>query len=218
MGVASLSHQGRVLRFRTDPNSVTWEYNLRTNVEKTYGGQVIQVLSANIDNLRITADAGLGGWAYVEHVAVFFRDMLFNQREGLSEPGIFRYPTRGWELKVFAMNFPFKDSVEDVVREFTMSFKVQEDVSGIVTTSLIESEMAKLSKGVGYTRNEYNTPSQEWVDGEYVPVPLDRSAGTVGGADGEYDDDENPANDNMIVDPNNPPGPGGSPITGLLPP
>ena len=177
MGIASLSHQGKVLRFRTDPNSVTWEYNLKTNTEETYGGRVIQVLSTNIDNLRVTADAGRGGWAYIEQVAIFFRDMLFDQREGFGEPGVFRYPPRGWELKVFALNFPFKDSVEDVAREFTMAFKVQEDVSGIVTTSLIETEMAKLSKGIGFTRNAYNTPEQELVDGEYKPIPLDRSTG-----------------------------------------
>ena len=176
MGIASITHQGKTLRFRTDPNSVLWDYNLKTNIEETYGGQVIQVLSTNIDNLRITADAGRGGWAYIEQVAMFFRDMLFDQREGLSEPGVFRYPTRGWELKVFALNFPFKDSVDDITREFTMTFKVQEDVSGIVTSSLIESEMAKLSKGIGFTRNEYNTPTEELVDGVYTPIPLDRSA------------------------------------------
>lgn len=173
MGVASLTHQGKTLRFRTDPNSITWDYNLKTNIEETYGGQVVQVLSTNIDNLRVTADAGLGGWAYVESVALFFRDMLFDQREGKSEPGVFRYPTRGWELKVFALNFPFKDSLEDVVKEFTMSFKVQEDVSGIVTSGLIETEMAKLSKGIGYTRNAYNTPAEEMVDGVYTPKQMD---------------------------------------------
>lgn len=217
MGIASITHQGKTLRFRTNPNSITWEYNLKTNVEETYGGQVIQVLSTNIDNLRITADAGSGGWPYLESVALFFRDMLFDQREGRGEPGVFRYPNRGWELKVFAMNFPFKDSVPDILKEFTLTFKVQEDVTGIVSSSLIESEMEKLSKGIGWERNEYNTPSLEWDDGEYTPVPLDR---TITGPDGvtqEYDDEENEANDNLIVDPKNPPGPGAPPITGLLP-
>lgn len=177
MAVASITHQGKTLRFRTNPNSITWEYNLRTSIEDTYGGQVVQILSANIDSLRITADAGRGGWAYVEQVALFFRDMLFDQREGLGEPGVFRYPTRGWELKVYALNFPFKDSVSDVLKEFTMNFRVQEDVTGIVSSSLIESEMSKLSKGVGWERNEYNTPAAEWNDGEYRPVPLDLGSG-----------------------------------------
>lgn len=212
MGIASITHQGKTLRFRTNPNSITWEYNLKTNVEETYGGQVIQVLSTNIDNLKVTADAGNGGWAYLESVALFFRDMLFDQREGRGQPGVFRYPNRGWELKVFALNFPFKDSVDDVLREFTMNFKVQEDVSGIVSTSLIEAEMAKLSKGIGWERNEYNTPSLEWNDGEYTPIPLDRSG------DGADDDSAtNPADDNMIVDPDNPPSGGADPIQGLLP-
>lgn len=211
MGVASLTHQGRVLRFRTDPNSVTWDYNLKTNVEETYGGQVVQVLSANIDNLRVTADAGRGGWAYVQYVAEFFRDMLFNQREGQGEPGVFRYPPRGWELKVFALNFPFKDSVDDILKEFTLTFKVQEDVSGVVSSSLIESEMEKLSKGIGWTRNDYNTPAQEMVDGVYTPKPLDRSSSS-----GDSDDDD-ATDDKLIVDPNNPPSGGADRIEGLVP-
>lgn len=210
MGVASLSHQGKVLRFRTDPNSITWDYNLKTNVEETYGGQVIQILSANIDNLRVTADAGLGGWAYVEQVALFFRDMLFNQREGLGEPGIFRYPPRGWELKVYALNFPFKDSVGEVAREFSMVFKVQEDVTGIVTSSLIESEMSKLAKGVGWERNEYNTPAAEMVDGVYTPIVYDPGKSVadelVDAADGKDQSDETKVT------------PGGNMTDTLLPP
>lgn len=210
MGIASLTHQGKVLRFRTDPNSITWDYNLKTNIEETYGGQVVQVLSANIDNLRVTADAGLGGWAYVESVALFFRDMLFNQREGRSEPGVFRYPARGWELKVFALNFPFKDSVEDVLREFTMAFKVQEDVSGIVTSSLIETEMAKLSKGIGWERNEYNTPAVEMVDGVYTPQVFDPGKSVtdemMDAASGEEQSDETKVT------------PGGNMTDALLPP
>ena len=35
MGIASITHQGKTLRFRTNPNSITWEYNLKTNVEET---------------------------------------------------------------------------------------------------------------------------------------------------------------------------------------
>ena len=190
MGIASITHQGKTLRFRTNPNSVTWEYNLKAKVEETYGGQVVQVLSANIDNLRITADAGRGGWPYLESVAHFFRDMLFDQREGRGEPGVFRYPNRGWELKVFALNFPFKDSVPDILKEFTLQFKVQEDVTGIVSSSLIESEMAKLSKGIGWERNEYNTPELEWNDGVYEPIPLDRTSSGPGGSPTSDDDDD----------------------------
>lgn len=193
MGIASITHQGKTLRFRTNPNSVTWEYNLKTRVEETYGGQVVQVLSANIDNLRVTADAGRGGWPYLESVALFFRDMLYDQREGRGEPGVFRYPNRGWELKVFALNFPFKDSVPDILKEFTLQFKVQEDVTGIVSSSLIESEMAKLSKGIGWERNEYNTPHLEWNDGVYEPIPLDRTSSGPGGSptsDNDDDDDD----------------------------
>lgn len=217
MAIASISHQGKTLRFRTNPNSITWDYNLKTNVEETYGGQVVQVLSANIDNLRITADAGRGGWPYIESVALFFRDMLFDQREGRGEPGVFRYPGRGWELKVFALNFPFKDSVTDILKEFTLSFRVQEDVTGIVTSSLIETEMAKMSKGIGWERNDYNTPALDWTDGEYTPTPMDLSTRNSDSSSDLEDGEVSDSDKNMIVDPNNPPKPGAPLMDSLLP-
>lgn len=157
MGVAILEHGGNSLTFRTDPNKITWSYKLNTSVEETYGGRVIQILSAAIDDLTITADAGSGGWVYMRQVAEFFRDMLFNQREG-GEPGTFSFPTRGWEFRVYALQFPYKDRWDDVVREFTMNFKVQEDISGVVSSSVIANELAKLKQGVGYEKTVYNDP------------------------------------------------------------
>lgn len=157
MGVAILEHGGKVLNFRTDPNKINWTYRLNTKVEETYGGRVVQVLSASIDDLVVTADAGSGGWIYMRQVAEFFRDMLFDQREG-GEPGLFSFPGRGWEMRVYALAFPYKDRWDDVRREFTMNFKVQEDVSGVVSSSVIANELAKLKQGVGYEKTVYNDP------------------------------------------------------------
>lgn len=160
MALATLSYGGSVIRFRTNPNQIRWSYRLKTSVTNTYGGRVIQLLSANIDDLVVTADAGAGGWDYLHQIANQFRDFMVYQKN-TGTAGVFEYPNRGWSLGVYALNFPFKDSVTDVKREFTMQFKVQEDISGVVTTQSLDNEIARLKEGIGWSHNEYNTPDPE---------------------------------------------------------
>ena len=176
MSLATLEHRGKVLTFRTNPNKIRWNYQLKTKVDETYGGRVIQILSTAITDLSVTADAGSGGWPYMRQVAEFFRDMLFDQREG-GLPGTFTYPGRGWEMKVFALQFPYKDRWDDVRREFTMQFKVQEDVSGVISSNTIALELSKIKEGIGYSKNEYNDPDMN-------EKPADAAGGGAGGLAG----------------------------------
>lgn len=157
MALATITHGGKMFQFRTNPNSIRWTYTLNTKVEETYGGRVVQILSANIDDLVVVAEAGGGGWEYLHAAGLFMRDMMFDQRSG-GEPGVFSYPTRGWEMSVYAVSFPFKDAWNEVKREFTMSFKVQEDVNGVVSSEVISGEIERLKKGIAYEHNDFNTP------------------------------------------------------------
>lgn len=49
------------MRLRLNPTSVKWSYNLVTNVENTYGGQVVQILAVNIGQLTIEGRFGKEG-------------------------------------------------------------------------------------------------------------------------------------------------------------
>lgn len=49
------------LNLAVDPYNVEWTYNVNTQVYDTYGGQVIQVLSVNIDSLTIDGQIGKAG-------------------------------------------------------------------------------------------------------------------------------------------------------------
>ncbi len=174
MALATITHGGKSFQFRTNPNSIRWTYTLNTKVEETYGGRVVQILSCNMDDLVVTAEAGGGGWEYIHAVALFMRDMLFDQRSG-GEPGTFSYPTRGWEMDVYAVNFPFKDAWNEVTREFTMQFKIQEDVNGVITSDTIAGEIERLKKGIEYEHNDFNTPegdpgSSAWPTFDKAPA------------------------------------------------
>lgn len=49
------------LNLRLPPTSVEWTFNMNTSVRDTYAGQVIQLLSVNIDRLTITGKFGKEG-------------------------------------------------------------------------------------------------------------------------------------------------------------
>lgn len=191
MALGSVVHGGKIITFRTNPNSIRWTYTLNTKVEETYGGRVVQVLSANIDDLIVTVEAGGGGWEYVYNTARFMRDMLFDQRSG-GEPGVFSYPNRGWEMKVYAVAFPFKDAWNEVSREFTLQFKVQEDISGLVTSDTITAEIERMKVGIAYERNEFNAPPG---DEDGAAWPTYGSATTGGDADATADGDKKDGKD-----------------------
>lgn len=177
MGIASISYADKVFRFRTDPNSIRWTYTLNTNTTNTKGGRVIQVLSARIDDLVVVADAGGGGWDYLHSAALFFRDMMVEQKD-LEHPPVFEYPPRGWKMGVYVLNFPFRDTWNDIKREFTITFKVQEDISGIIVEDSVRQEIARLAEGVGWHYNEYNSPNPDQNNQELrqdegeLPQPL----------------------------------------------
>jgi hypothetical protein len=155
-GIASLEFKGRVLRFRTNPNEIWWSYGLNTAVENTYGGRVVQILGANIEDLVVKVECGRGGWPYLMQVVNFMRDMINDQR-AKADPGLFTYTTRNWRLKVWAASVPFQDSVTATTREIELRFKVQEDVSGVQTSMSIASELKRLQDGIGFKKNEFNT-------------------------------------------------------------
>jgi hypothetical protein len=160
MGVVTLSHSGRVFRFRVDPNAVTWTYNLNTKVEETYGGRVVQLLSIRLGDLVVESNSGSGGWPYLKSLIDFCRDVMFQQKE-TGKPAVFTYPTKGWELEVFLANLPYSDSVESAHFPFRLRFKIQEDVSGVMSSDSMTSELNKIRDGIGYERNDYNYPPGE---------------------------------------------------------
>lgn len=156
-GIATLYHPDvRTFRFRCNPKNFNWSYTLNKRVDQTYGGRVIQLLGTRIDDFTLKADSGGGGWPYLNKVALFARDVMIAQRNGV--PATFEYTTRGWKFNAFITNVPFFDAVEEVLREFEIGMKVQEDVSGLISRNTLQSELRRLQDGIGFSRSKYNDP------------------------------------------------------------
>lgn len=177
-GIASLTHGSKYIVFRTNPNSVMWSYKLNTMVENTYGGRVIQVLSTSMEDLRVVIECGMGGWEYAMKVAEFMRNMLVDQRQN-GEPGTFNYTTRGWNLKVYAVNVPFQDAVTETTREIQLDFKIQEDVSGVLTSQTISAELNRLKMGIGFKHSQFNTGAGAAGTTDQPPIIYEPTPGIV---------------------------------------
>lgn len=157
-GIASLYHPGAgTLRFRSNPKEFNWSYTLNKRVDQTYGGRVIQLLGTRIEDFTFKADAGRGRWPYMNGVAKFMRDVMIAQRNGI--PATFEYTTRGWKFNAFVVSVPFADAVEEVLREFEIGLKVQEDVSGLMSQNTLQAELRRLQDGIGFSRSKYNDPT-----------------------------------------------------------
>jgi hypothetical protein len=183
-GIASISHPDvGTFRFRSNPKQFNWSYTLNKRIDQTYGGRVVQLLGTRIEDFSFTADCGGGRWAEMNRVALFMRDVMISQRNG--RPATFEYTTRGWKFNAYVVSIPFSDAVEEVLREFTVSMKVQEDVSGVMSQNTLQAELRRLQDGVGFQRSKYNDPqygnntSLVPNSEEYQNVLLDNVAGVT---------------------------------------
>jgi hypothetical protein len=160
-GMCTLSFQDRVFRFRTNPNEIWWTYDILKNDEETYGGRVTQILGTRMGDLTVKVDIGNGGWYYLMQVVLYLRDLLSDQRNG--NPATFEYTTRNWKLNVYSMSIPFGDQMDATVREIAMNFKIQEDVTGVMSQVTMDAALATLQDGItgpGRTaHNNYNDPN-----------------------------------------------------------
>ncbi|QZE10471.1 minor tail protein [Mycobacterium phage ScoobyDoobyDoo] len=161
-GIASITHNGRTFRFRTNPNEFRWTYTLNRRIDPTYGGRVIQLLGTKIDDFSLKAEAGNGRWDYINRMATFLRDVMVDQRGG--EPAVFEYTKRGWKLNCYIVSVPFQDEFNAVLREFEISMKVQEDVSGLLSKNSLDRELRALADGIGFQRSKYNDPQKQGQD------------------------------------------------------
>lgn len=185
-GIASIRWGSTALRFRTNPNEFNWNYELTKRIDSTYGGRVVQLLGTKIGDFSLKADCGNGGWEYMNQVASFIRDIMVAQRNG--QPATFEYTTRGWRLNVYIVSMPFADAVEEVLREFEIQMKVQEDVSGVMSSNSLSAELARLKDGVAFQRSKYNDPrlntnlsDQEQGIGAQLISELTSAAANLGG-------------------------------------
>jgi hypothetical protein len=101
---------GSTLQVNVRPNSMVFNYGLNTQAYPTYAGEVVQILSAYIDNFQIEGD--IQTYLDIELIYKWFIAYMTiatqgnNSRSYDQNPITFSYPHRGWTLQIRPISLP----------------------------------------------------------------------------------------------------------------
>jgi hypothetical protein len=117
MGTAVLGFAGGPqVTFRIDPQNISWNWNILTNVIETIGGRVVQVIGAYLSDLQIEGSFGQDhsqksprdeSWFQAEAFFQAIESMMefqsqdSNQQSLMHPPATFSYPPQGLKFSVY---------------------------------------------------------------------------------------------------------------------
>lgn len=104
------------LTVRTGIDQISWGYGLNTQRYPTYGGEVIQILSAYVDDLTVTGTLQ----TYMDMEVFYSYFMRYTQAASAmgprdDRPMTFTYAHRGWSFNIIPTSVPGYRKATDVV-------------------------------------------------------------------------------------------------------
>jgi len=168
VGTATLGYPGGPnIAFRIDPEMITWNWQVLTNVTETIGGRVIQVLGARLEDLTVQGSMGQNhadpasgeSWQMVEAFVATITQIMeaqsadSNQQAQMHPPAVFNYPPKGWRFNVYVKSLTDPDGQNSAIlrtgkinQRYSLSlFIVQDGSSALVkagTTNGVFSQKA----------------------------------------------------------------------------
>lgn len=131
MGTATLGYPGGPsIAFRLDPELITWNWQVLTNVIETIGGRVIQVIGARLDDLTVQGSLGQDhaagpvngtSWHQAEKFVSTVTKIMeaqsadSNQQGQMHPPAVFTYPPKGWRFNVYVKSITDPDGQSSVI-------------------------------------------------------------------------------------------------------
>lgn len=172
---------GGPLRISTGANEITWGYGLNYQTYPTYGGEVVQILSAYTDDLAVQGDVRT--YAEMEHIYEWFLSYIQtstqvgNEKLGVEAfnqtPITFAYPARGWEQNIFVTELPgFKYGRDVVIPQYQIKAHVVEsrgDLNDMIVDAATEralerrgfdlDQFGRVTAGIGFIEeNPFSDP------------------------------------------------------------
>lgn len=152
MGTATLGYPGGPsIAFRIDPDLITWNWQVLTNVIETIGGRVIQVLGARLDDFTVQGSLGQDhragpasgqSWVMAERFVTTVTQIMeaqsadSNQQGKMHPPAVFNYPPKGWRFGCYVKGLTDPDGGTSVVlkngkanQRYVLSLFVVQDAS-----------------------------------------------------------------------------------------
>lgn len=154
-------HSQEPLTIRTGANQITWGYGLNFATYPTYGGEVVQILSAYTDDLIIEGEVR----TYTEMEAIyewFLRYMQQATQGGRYKAGsfdastiTFSYPARGWEQQITVTDLPGLRYARDLaVPQYQIKAVVVES-RGDLNDAIVDAVRSAALKGVGLDLTDF---------------------------------------------------------------
>lgn len=156
------------LHIAVKPNQIEWSYGLNVANFPTYGGEVVQILSAYIDDMTVTGNVRT--YSEIENIYSWFINYI--QRATVGETGTGRYNVkpvtfsyfeRGWVFKIYPTGMPgFKYGRDVVTPEWQLKAAVvdpaQDLLNVIVGNAAQEEELRLFGKATGGIGFEPHNP------------------------------------------------------------
>lgn len=172
------------LAIDTGANRIAWSYNLNMQSFPTYGGEVVQVLSTNIDVITIQGD--VRSYTEMERIYEWFLFYVQDATQGYAgdptyseAPVMMQYPERGWTLAIQPISLPgLKYGRDVVVPSWQMQAHVIDPDPEMAELTISESLDAKatfrnLSADVGFrVGNPFSDPIATYTEEEKKLYPL----------------------------------------------
>lgn len=157
----------------TGANQISWGYNLNTQAYATYAGEVVQVLSTNIDDLQILGE--IRSYAEMETIYSWFLQYMLKATQGYAgdkyqeTPVVMQYPERGWTLSIKPIQMPGMRYGRDVIiPQWRLRASVVDPDPAMDTLTVDFSkdatgqlnEVGRMTADIGYRRkNPFSDPS-----------------------------------------------------------
>ncbi len=148
----------------TGANSITWGYGLNTVTYPTYGGEVVQILSAYMEDLNIVGD--VVNYEMMEDIYAWFVTYLNVATAGGYDEDVvtMSYPHRQWILQIRPKSLPGLKIGRDVVApSWSMTAAIIEgdpDAERYTLSAAIEG-LKEVNAGVGYVEdNPFSAPTK----------------------------------------------------------
>lgn len=165
----------RSLVVTTGANQISWAYNLNTVSYPTYAGEVVQVLSCNIDNLQIEGE--VRSYAEMEEIYRWFLEYMQKATQGqgginfVGSPVKMEYPHRGWTLYIKPIQLPgLRYGREVVIPTWSLSAHIEDpdpemraltidNTPGAAAAGEVENFRSRITASVGYRQdNPFSDP------------------------------------------------------------
>jgi hypothetical protein len=195
VGQATLGFAGGpTVTFRLDPEQISWNWTVLTNVIDTIGGRVIQVIGAYLDDLTVTGSFGDDhstpkgeSWRQAEaFLGLVTRIMEFQASDASTQgkmhpPAVFTYPPRSWRFQCYVKALSDADGGNSVVMtpgKFNQRY--------VLTLFIVPDGSSKLTKA-GTTNGVYSAKQEQ-----AIAAYMNRISDGIGWHYSQYNGDSNP--------------------------